>query len=658
MTGSGTALDPYVIWDIADLQSLRTRDAAYYKLGSDIDASATPGWFGGMGFEPVDWPFPQRRFPTGDFSSAGPWTVFPAAPPTMFDKVNELDPDLDVSYIRFGAGGATATILFTSPNFNIPAGSTINRLQMSIVFRDEGGPGSNDWRGYVRVGGINYQSPNKTSGGGGAIYHISEAPREFMNNPATGLPWTAEDINGVGPNPLEAWGFKVTGTRVFRFTQIFARVDVVDCPVIHTFNGNGHKITDLFIDRRTDTLYIHAGHDIGLFHQTVSSQVRNLTLENLTVKGAGDVGGLVGTGYGANLKLENIQISGSILGTQSTVGGIIGQTYVVAAEINNCSFNGQVEGDYAVAGIVGLAWNYGAVHSKIQNSNFNGLVTVDTPFFGNAGGIAGYAYKSDILSCTVAGTINGGTASGGVLGLSNMSNIQDSSSSATLLCGNEDYVGGIVGTTIASAPLAESILRCKSTGNINANGLAIGGLVGYADVFDIGQSFVTGNVVGDTRVGGLIGFSNARVRNCYAVANVTGPAGGVGGLIGVHDSTFNIENSYSAGLVQGGLPIGGLIGEDWLSGGLIVNCFWDIETSGQTTSDGGTGKTTTEMKEMATFADAGWDIEGNESADLANGYPFLSWQLPGSSPIWYIYIPGIPPPPALTVVTLPATEIR
>ena len=53
MTGSGTLLDPYVIYDVNDLQAMENDLAAYYELGQDIDASATVGWNGGLGFKPI-----------------------------------------------------------------------------------------------------------------------------------------------------------------------------------------------------------------------------------------------------------------------------------------------------------------------------------------------------------------------------------------------------------------------------------------------------------------------------------------------------------------------------------------------------------------------------------------------------------------------------
>ena len=48
MTGSGTALDPYVIWDVNDLQDMANgapyASNVYYELGCNIDATPTAGW--------------------------------------------------------------------------------------------------------------------------------------------------------------------------------------------------------------------------------------------------------------------------------------------------------------------------------------------------------------------------------------------------------------------------------------------------------------------------------------------------------------------------------------------------------------------------------------------------------------------------------------
>jgi inhibitor of cysteine peptidase len=62
--------------------------------------------------------------------------------------------------------------------------------------------------------------------------------------------------------------------------------------------------------------------------------------------------------------------------------------------------------------------------------------------------------------------------------------------------------------------------------------------------------------------------------------------------------------------------------------------FWDMETSGQTASDGGTGLATAEMQTTSTFLDAGWDFvdETENGTDdiwkIAEGldYPRLWWE--------------------------------
>jgi hypothetical protein len=57
----------------------------------------------------------------------------------------------------------------------------------------------------------------------------------------------------------------------------------------------------------------------------------------------------------------------------------------------------------------------------------------------------------------------------------------------------------------------------------------------------------------------------------------------------------------------------------------ITSSFWDIQTSGQTTSAGGSGKTTAEMQTANTFLEAGWDFV----AETANGTDDIWWILEG-----------------------------
>ena len=73
------------------------------------------------------------------------------------------------------------------------------------------------------------------------------------------------------------------------------------------------------------------------------------------------------------------------------------------------------------------------------------------------------------------------------------------------------------------------------------------------------------------------------------------PAAGadrVGGLVGENSETGSVRQCYATGAVNGDENAGGLIG--W-SRGTCGSSFWDTETSGMSSSDGGTGLSTLEM---------------------------------------------------------------
>jgi hypothetical protein len=199
--------------------------------------------------------------------------------------------------------------------------------------------------------------------------------------------------------------------------------------------------------------------------------------------------------------------------------------------------------------------------------------------------------------------------------------------------GTGDYVGALVG-----ANREGSITNCYSTGTVSGDWEA-GGLVGSNREGSITNCYSTGTVNGNWYVGGLVGLNgfSGSVTNCYSTGTVDGTGNRAGGLVGLNYG--DITNCYSAGTVDGDDYVGGLVGENVEYGGIswgsITSCFWDVETSGQTTSDGGTGKTTAEMQTAATFIAEGWDFVGetvNGAEDIwwideGKDYPRLRWEL-------------------------------
>ena len=213
---------------------------------------------------------------------------------------------------------------------------------------------------------------------------------------------------------------------------------------------------------------------------------------------------------------------------------------------------------------------------------------------------------------------------GGLVGR-NRGTVNNSYSSGNVT-GEQWGVGGLVG--VNSGTVSNSYSTC----NVIGNG-AIGGLAGHND-FTVSNSYSTGDVTGSYDIGGLVGVSYGTVSNSYSSVSVTGYRG-VGGLVGtIVSGRGTVSNSYSSGSVTGATDVGGLVGKNYE--GTVSNSFWDVQTSGQTTSAGGTGKTTAKMKNSATFSGAGWNIIGvapgvtnsEYTWNIVDGqaYPFLSWQ--------------------------------
>ena len=107
----------------------------------------------------------------------------------------------------------------------------------------------------------------------------------------------------------------------------------------------------------------------------------------------------------------------------------------------------------------------------------------------------------------------------------------------------------------------------------------------------------------------------------------------VGGLVGrnAYNTGATIDNCYSNGSVSAAQNPGGLCGFNYVDAD-ITNSFWDTQTSGQASSDGGTGKTTAEMKTQSTFTDAGWDF-ATENTNGTNSY----WDLDGTNNSGYLF---------------------
>jgi hypothetical protein len=191
--------------------------------------------------------------------------------------------------------------------------------------------------------------------------------------------------------------------------------------------------------------------------------------------------------------------------------------------------------------------------------------------------------------------------------------------------GTGNYVGSLVGYLSDG-----TITNCYVEGGIVKSVDLVGGLVGASNNGVITKCYTEGvSVSGRNNVGGLVGTNHrsgqGRIFYCYANSSISG-RDKVGGLVGFNYEG-SIANCYSVGSVTGITDVGGLVG---INSGSVSASFWDIETSRQTTSAGGTGKTTTEMQTASTFIRWAcpvwtWTIPV-WTIDEGNDYPRLAWE--------------------------------
>lgn len=136
----------------------------------------------------------------------------------------------------------------------------------------------------------------------------------------------------------------------------------------------------------------------------------------------------------------------------------------------------------------------------------------------------------------------------------------------------------------------------------------------------VSKSFSSGNVGGNSNIGGLAGsIKDGSISNSYSESGINGTEA-IGGLAGYISSLGAVELSYSMGSVMDSRNTGGLLGVS--DGGEVMDSYWNINSSGQTSSADGTGLTTVQMKQQNSYN--GWDFIGCWEMSDGNSYPNLS----------------------------------
>ena len=129
-----------------------------------------------------------------------------------------------------------------------------------------------------------------------------------------------------------------------------------------TFEGNGHTIRHLFVERLSSS---QGGRQVGLFGRMKSPGViRHVGLTDVEVTGNWYVGGLVGTNAGV---ITGSYVAGRVTGTGRYVGGLVGTN---SGTIHASYATGRVEGGEYAGGLVGT--NSGTIRASYATGEMTG----------------------------------------------------------------------------------------------------------------------------------------------------------------------------------------------------------------------------------------------------------------------------------------------
>lgn len=252
------------------------------------------------------------------------------------------------------------------------------------------------------------------------------------------------------------------------------------------FDGNGMTLKNLTINSTSN--------HVGLIGSIDGGKIRNLTLNNVTVKGNDFVGSIAGCNVYSSTVIENCTVESGKVEGFTKVGGIVGSC-ATNKLVTNCINNAKVTGYGLVGGIMGenSAPLKNCINHGQVNVPYNTSISVSSQ---SVGGIAGYN-TANISACSNYGSVT-----------------------VNAYC-SPSGIGGIVGchdyrdTTIEGC---FNFAQVKQTNNSGDNKHYVGGVIGF---LNIGKCFASGNigsVLGGKKVGGIIGYtySNVKIYGCWS----------------------------------------------------------------------------------------------------------------------------------------------
>jgi len=290
---------------VRDLTLASPRDLSAYSTGGVVTLSWDQWVTSPQGNQSV------TSVPASDDSNTGGFTTSP-----LWSRVDETTP-VDSDYITgITDGGGRATFGFNA--FTLPASANITNL--TIYFRHLATSSSGSAKAGVslKVGNTYYDNLGMVTP---SSYSWTTSSYIASNNPKTGQPWTVDDINGTGANPLQKFGVSSNDfSPDVRFSMVYAEVnytitvsanDGLDyylskngtswSGAVQAFRGNIGTSPTTF-STTIPTAYLTSGFKIKFSLVGFSGTGQYANLDNITIEGESPDTSVVfkidaGTGY-------------------------------------------------------------------------------------------------------------------------------------------------------------------------------------------------------------------------------------------------------------------------------------------------------------------------------------------------------------------------
>ena len=527
--------DFFLMKSLTDLLQLNNaaKSGGYFALANSLDASATSGWNGGLGYDPA---LMGSSF-QGTINGLG----------NSISNLSINRPNQD--YVGLIGQSTNATI----SNLSVAGTVAGNNSVGLIAGKAAGGVLYNvDSNGSVTgtgnfIGGLVGELNGGTLTDSYSISTVSGVSNvggvigRSIGSSSISNVYSTGNVLGTGFYTGGLVGYMSGGTLSNSNYQSTVTGTSYVGGVVGWISSSGN-ISSVY---STGIVSGTGGNIGGLVGDLYGSTLTN-SHSNSTVSGASYVGGVVGWGTN-NSDISNVYSTGNVTGTVSYTGGLVG--WVDGGTLTNSNFQGTVSGVSNVGGIVGL----GNANASISDVYSTGYVTGTGNY---TGGLVGQYNGSSLIDSYSTSTVSGTSFVGGIIGWSTgNANISTVHSTGNVSGGSN--VGGIAGLSNVNT----SISDVYSTGNVTGTGLNTGGLVGQLSSATLTNGYSLGSVTGVENIGGILGLGNAsaNISDVYSAGSVTGTGNYTGGLVGQYNGS-TLTNSYSLGAVFGTSYVGGVVG--------------------------------------------------------------------------------------------------